>query len=166
MHNVISYFQIPFPEEVLTYIAPPMTWCRQPMLGYDTYSQLLVPMNTSPCPEPEPKGSSDSLSPPGSKSSQQSRLLPLPRWTHLGVISLRFGALGCTLLGGGHGAIFRNLLLWTASSWELVMMLELAEAFRNTLRCEPGLRVVVPALYKSFTHHLDALQRAQRKQLW
>lgn len=71
-----------------------------------------------------------------------------------------------SLLGGGHGAIFGDLLLRTASSRELVVVLELAEALRNALRREPGLGVVVPALNKSFTHHLDALQRAQREQLW
>lgn len=128
--------------------------------------QLLIPTNTSPYLEPEPKGSSDSLSPPGSKSRHRSRLLPLPRWTRLGATSLRIGALGCALLGGGDGAVFGDLLLWTASSWELVVMLELAEALRHALRREPGLGVVVPALDKSFTHHLDALRRAQREQPW
>lgn len=127
---------------------------------------LLIPMNTSPCPEPEPKGSGDSLSPPGSKSRHWSRLLPLPRWMHLGATFLHFGALGCTLLGSGHGAVFGDLLLWTASSRELVVVLELAKTLRNALCREPGLRVVVPALNKSFAHHLDALQRAQREQPW
>lgn len=41
---------------------------------------LLTPLNTSPCPEPQLKGSSDSLSPPGSKSRHRSRLLPSPRF--------------------------------------------------------------------------------------
>lgn len=45
------------------------------------------------------------------------------------------------------------------------MVLELAEALRDTLRRQPGLGVVVPALDQGFTHHLDALQRAQGEQL-
>ena len=68
------------------------------------------------------------------------------------------------LLGGGHRAVFGDLLLRTASSRELVVVLELAEALHNALCREPGLGVVVPALDKSFAHHLDALQRAQREQ--
>ena len=68
------------------------------------------------------------------------------------------------LLGGGHGAVFGDLLLRTAPSRELVVVPELAEALRNALRREPGLRVVVPALDERFTHHLDALQGAQREQ--
>lgn len=166
VQNVIGYFKISFPEEVLTYIALPVTWCQQPMLGYNTYSLPFNSMDTSPCLEPEPKGSRDSLSPPGSKSRHWLRLLPWWRWRCLGVTFLRFGALRCTLLGSGHGAVFRDLLFRTASSTELVVVLELAEALCDTLRCEPGLGVVIPALNKGFAHHLDALQRRQREQLW
>lgn len=45
------------------------------------------------------------------------------------------------------------------------MVLELAEALGHALCRQPGLGVVVPALDEGLTHHLDALQGAQRKQL-
>lgn len=45
------------------------------------------------------------------------------------------------------------------------MVLELAEALRNALCRKPGLGIVVPALNKGFTDHLDALQRAEREKL-
>lgn len=122
--------------------------------------------NTSPCPELEPKGSSDSLSPPGSKSRHWSRLLPLPRWTRLGATSLHPGALGRALLGGGHGAVLGNLLLGAAPPREPVVVPELAEALGHALRRQPRLGVVVPALDERLTDHLDALQGAQTQRPW
>lgn len=76
----------------------------------------------------------------------------------------RFGALGCALLGRGHGAVFRDLLFRTAPSAELAVVPELAEALGDTLRREPGLGVVVPALDQGFAHHLDALRGRQGEQ--
>lgn len=43
------------------------------------------------------------------------------------------------------------------------MVPELAEALGHALRRQPGLGVVVPALDERLTHHLDALQQAQRQ---
>lgn len=62
------------------------------------------------------------------------------------------------LFGSAQRAVFRNLLLGAAPPRESVQVLQLVEALSHTLGSEAGLRVVVPALGQSLTHHLDALQ--------
>lgn len=75
-----------------------------------------------------------------------------------------FQSSGHALLGSGHGAVFGNLLLGAAPSREPVVVLELTEALGHALCRQPGLGVMVPALDEGLTHHLDALQGAQREQ--
>lgn len=60
-----------------------------------------------------------------------------------------------------HWDLLRDLLLWVRAARQLVQVLHVAEALGNTLGCQTGLRVVVPALVYGGAHHLDALQGEQ-----
>lgn len=84
-----------------------------------------------------------------SYSSSSLVVIPLPPWR---------GQYFCwALLFIHHRDFLRDLLLWVRVIWQLVQVLHVIEALSNTLGCQTGLRVVVPALLYGGAHHLDAL---------
>lgn len=70
--------------------------------------------------------------------------------------------LASSLLGTIHRAILWYLLLWTASSWERVLILQIIESLRYTLSSKPGLGVMVPTFNESLAHLLDALEKTEK----